>query len=81
MKRSYLIMNRFNKIMVSSLAAILLTAMSVQPPKIKVYLITSYRGNDLTIEKVYLKKENAQKYCDMYKDSHNYSVEERELTE
>jgi hypothetical protein len=41
----------------------------------------SYRGNDLSIEKVYLKKENAQKYCDMYKDSHNYSVEERELTE
>jgi hypothetical protein len=30
---------------------------------------------------VYLKKENAQKYCDMYKDSHNYSVEEKELTE
>jgi len=43
-------MNRFNKIMVSSLAAILLTAMSVEPPKIKVYLITSYRGNDLTMK-------------------------------
>ena len=74
-------MNRFNKIIVGGLAAILLTAMTVEPPKIKVYLITSYRGNDLTIEKVYLKKENAQKYCDMYKESHNYSVEERELTE
>ena len=74
-------MNRFNKIMLGSLAAILLTAMSVEAPKIKVYLITSYRGNDLTIEKVYLKKENAEKYRDMYKDSHNYSVEERELTE
>lgn len=81
MKRSYLIMNRFNKIMVSSLAVILLTAMSVESPKLKVYLITSYRGNDLTIEKVYLKKENAEKYRDMYKESHNYSVEERELTE
>jgi hypothetical protein len=55
--------------------------MTVEPPKIKVYLIMSYRGNDLAIEKVYLKKENAQKYCDMYKDSHNYSVEEKELTE
>ena len=67
--------------MVGSFAAILLTAMTVEPPKLKVYLITSYRGSDLTIEKVYLKKENAEKYRDMYKDSHNYSVEERELTE
>ena len=74
-------MNRFNKIMVGSFAAILLTAMTVEPPKLKVYLITSYRGSDLTIEKVYIKKENAEKYRDMYKDSHNYSVEERELTE
>jgi hypothetical protein len=74
-------MNRFNKIMLGSLAAILLTAMTVEPPKIKVYLIMSYRSSDLTIEKVYLKKENAEKYRDMYKESHNYSVEERELTE
>ncbi len=74
-------MNRFNKIVLGSLATILLTAMTVNPPKIKVYLIMSYRGNDLAIEKVNLKKENAQKYCDMYKDSHNYSVEEKELTE
>jgi len=65
--------------MLGSLAAILLTAMTVEPPKIP--KIMSYRGNDLAIEKVYLKKENAQKYCDMYKDSHNYSVEEKELTE
>jgi len=74
-------MNRFNKIMLGGLAAILLTAMTVEPPKIKLYLITSYRGNDLIIEKIYLKKENAEKYRDMFKDSHNYSVEERELTE
>jgi hypothetical protein len=67
--------------MLGSLAAILLTAMTIEPPKIKVYLILSYRGNDVAIEKVYLKKGNAQKYCDMYKDSHNYSVEEKELTE
>jgi hypothetical protein len=74
-------MNRFNKIMLGGLASILLTAMTVEPPKIKLYLITSYRGNDLIIEKIYLKKENAEKYRDMFKDSHNYSVEERELTE
>ena len=77
-------MNRFNKIVLGSLAAILFTAMTVESPKIpkiKVYLIMTYKGNDLAIEKVYLKKENAQKYCDMYKDSHNYSVEERELLE
>jgi hypothetical protein len=74
-------MNRFNKIMLGGLAAILLTAMTVEPPKIKLYLITSYRGNDLIIEKIYLKKENAEKYRDMFKDSHNYTVEERELTE
>ena len=74
-------MNLFNKIMLGGLAAILLTAMTVEPPKIKLYLITSYRGNDLIIEKIYLKKENAEKYRDMFKDSHNYTVEERELTE
>ena len=51
------------------------------PEPIKVYLIISSRGGEYTIEKIYLKKENAQKYCDMYKDSHNYSVEEKELTE
>ena len=60
---------------------LLFTAMTVETPKMKVYLIMSYRGNDLYIEKVYLKKENAEKYRDMYKDSHNYSIEERELTE
>jgi hypothetical protein len=51
------------------------------PDPIKVYLITSSRGGEYTIEKIYLKKENAEKYRDMFKDSHNYSVEERELTE
>ena len=60
---------------------LLFTAMTVEPPKLKVYLIMSYRGNDLYIEKVYLKKENAEKYRVMYKESHNYTVEERDLTE
>ena len=73
-------MEKIKKIMLISVCLIF-TAMMIESPKIKVYLIMSYRGNDLSIEKVYLKKENAQKYCDMYKDSHNYSVEERELTE
>lgn len=69
--------------LVSMLVSMLLlfTAMTVETPKMKVYLIMSYRGNDLSIEKVYLKKENAEKYRDMYKESHNYSIEERELVE
>ena len=69
-----------SKIILACLLGLFITV-TVEPPKTKVYLIMSYRGNDLSIEKVYLKKENVQKYCDMYKDSHNYSVEERELTE
>jgi hypothetical protein len=69
-----------SKVILTCLLGLFITV-TVEPPKTKVYLIMSYRGNDLSIEKVYLKKENAQKYCDMYKDSHNYSVEERELTE
>jgi hypothetical protein len=73
-------MERFKKVMLVSML-LLFTAMTVETPKMKVYLIMSYRGNDLSIEKVYLKKENAEKYRDMYKDSHNYSIEERELTE
>jgi hypothetical protein len=73
-------MERFKKAMLVSML-LLFTAMTVETPKIKVYLIMSYRGNDLYIEKVYLKKENAEKYRDMYKESHNYSIEERELTE
>jgi len=73
-------MEKIKKIMLISVC-LMFIAMTIEPPKIKVYLIMSYRGNDLSNEKVYLKKENAQKYCDMYKDSHNYSVEERELTE
>ena len=54
---------------------------AVNDLKLKIYYVITYRSNERVIEKVYLKKENAQKYCDMYKDSHNYSVEERELTE
>lgn len=49
--------------------------------EIKVYFVISSRSGDKTIEKVYLIKENAQKYCNMYKDSHNYSIEEHRLSE
>lgn len=48
---------------------------------IKVYFVVSSRSGDRTIEKVYLLKDNAQKYCDMYKDSHNYIIEEHKLSE
>lgn len=48
---------------------------------IKVYFVVSSRTGDRTIEKVYLVKENAQKYCNMYKDSHNYIIEEHTLSE
>ena len=50
-------------------------------PKIKIYCIISYRTGDRTIEKIYMKRDNAKKYADMYKDSHNYEIEEIELTE
>ena len=48
---------------------------------IKVYFVVSSRSGDRTIERVYLLKENAEKYCNMYKDSHNYSIEEHKLSE
>ena len=48
---------------------------------IKVYFVVSSRSGDRTIERVYLIKENAEKYCNMYKDSHNYSIEEHKLNE
>ena len=48
---------------------------------IKVYFVVSSRSGDRTIERVYILKENAEKYCNMYKDSHNYSIEEHKLSE
>ena len=47
----------------------------------KVYVIYSYKYNDKIIEKIFVKKENAQKYCEAYKDSHNYTFEELSLLE
>jgi len=46
------------------------------PEPIKLYVIYTYKFNERVIEKIYIKKENAQKYCDMFKDSHNYTFEE-----
>lgn len=54
-------------------------ANNIQP--LKVYFIISSRTGDRTIEKVYLVRENAEKYCMMYKDSHNYIIEEHQLSE
>lgn len=48
---------------------------------VKVYFVISGRTGDRTIERVYLLKDNAEKYCNMYKDSHNYTIEEHKLSE
>ncbi len=46
------------------------------PEPIKLYVIYTYKFNERVIEKIYIKKENAQKYCDQFKDSHDYTFEE-----
>ena len=51
------------------------------PEPIKLYVIYSYKFNERVMEKIYIKKENAQKYCDMFKDSHNYTFEEITVSE
>lgn len=54
---------------------------ATMPDPIKLYVIYSYKFNERVIEKIYIKKENAQKYCDMFKDSHNYTFEEITVSE
>ena len=61
------------------ISVLLLGFTTVEP--LKVYLVISSRNGDYTIEKIFLKKENAEKYCTMFKESHNYGIEERKLTE
>ena len=51
------------------------------PEPIKLYVIYTYKFNERVIEKIYIKKENAQKYCDMFRDSHNYTFEEITVSE
>ena len=46
------------------------------PEPVKLYVIYTYKFNERIIEKIFIKKENAQKYCDMFKDSHDYTFEE-----
>ena len=51
------------------------------PEPIKLYVIYTYKFNERVIEKIFIKKENAQKYCDTYKESHNYTFEEITVSE
>ena len=76
-------MNPFNKI-IKWCGIVLFTAFAYAatlPEPIKVYLIISSRQGEYTIEKIFLRKDNAERYRDMYKEHHNYSIEERSLTE
>ena len=43
---------------------------------IKLYVVYTYKFNERVIEKIFIKKDNAQKYCDTYKDNHDYTFEE-----
>jgi hypothetical protein len=66
------------------LILILIAAISiaaVSDLKLKIYYVITYRSNERVIEKVYLKKENAQKYINTFKENHNYELEEAVLTE
>ena len=54
---------------------------AVNDLKLNIYYVITYRSNERVIEKVYLKKENAQKYINTFKDNHNYELEETTLTE
>jgi len=69
------------KSLIFSVVLITVTYASTITEPIKVYFVVSSRSGDRTIERVYLIKENAEKYCNMYKDSHNYSIEEHKLSE
>ena len=46
------------------------------PEPIKLYVVYTYKFNERVIEKIFIKKDNAQKYCDTYKDNHDYTFEE-----
>jgi hypothetical protein len=69
------------KSLIFSVVLITVAYASTIAEPIKVYFVVSSRSGDRTIERVYLLKENAEKYCNMYKDSHNYSIEEHKLSE
>jgi hypothetical protein len=48
---------------------------------LKLYVVYTCKFNERVIEKIFLKKENAQKYCDMFKDNHDYTFEEITIKE
>lgn len=80
-------MNLFKSIMkwisVSVYACFLATIAyaATLPEPIKLYVVYSYKFDERTIQKIFLKKENAKKYCDTYKESHNYTFEEVTVNE
>ena len=51
------------------------------PEPIKLYVIYTYKFNERVIEKIFIKKENVQKYCEQFKDSHDYTFEELTVKE
>lgn len=53
--------------------------LTVDNIKIKVYAVTSTYDYHRIVHKIYLRKEKAQKYIDMFKEHHNYTLEEIEV--
>lgn len=83
MKRDWRIMNLFNKI-IKWCGIALFTAFAYAvtlPEPVKVYVIYTYKFNERVIEKIFIRKENAQKYCDTFKENHNYTFEELTISE
>lgn len=65
----------------SIICSCVIVANTVEINPVNVYFIISSRTGERTIEKVFLVKENAVRYCNMYKESHNYFIEEHKLSE
>lgn len=49
--------------------------------KLKVYLVTSTYDYQRIVHKIYLNKDKAKKYIEMFKENHNYSLEEMDINE
>ena len=54
---------------------------NVATQPLKIYIVYTYKYNDKVVEKFYLNKSNAEKYCDKFKDNHDYKVEEVIISE
>lgn len=48
---------------------------------LKIYIVYTFKYNDKVVEKFYLNKSNAEKYCETFKDNHDYKVEEVTISE